>query len=150
MATSTPNSIPLGGSSGQRARSPQLLDPLSRPAPNKRRTFIPWRESFGDAAALDDDRRTGWNARDMHLANQKKINYVSSYNELDFTTPFKTAFNCRPNSRRPKQHLRCFAVYAIYANFFSVLIPWLPQLPTRFLWVGAPANERMGFGRGLL
>ena len=29
----------------------------------------------------------------------------------------QTVFNCRPNSRRPKQHLRCFAVYAIYAIF---------------------------------
>ncbi len=33
--------------------------------------------------------KTGWDAREMHQANQRKMNYVSTFNELEFTTPLE-------------------------------------------------------------
>ena len=81
LALSSPNSLPC-----QRARSPQALDPSS--LPTKRRTFEPWRESIGEAVALDDNMRTGWDAREMRQANQNKMKYVSTFNELEFTALF--------------------------------------------------------------
>ena len=61
------------------------------PPHNKRRTFEPWHESLGEAAALEDNATTGWDAREMHQANQRKMNYVSTFNELEFTTPLESS-----------------------------------------------------------
>jgi ubiquitin C-terminal hydrolase len=85
----TANSFPVGRNVSQRVLSPPALDPTS--APNKRRTFEPWQESIGEAVFLEDKMKTGWDAREMHLSNQRKMKYASSFNELEFTTPLESS-----------------------------------------------------------
>ena len=55
------------------------------------KTFEPWSGSVGEEVALDDDKKAGWNAYEMQRVNEKKMGYVSKFNELEFTTPLDTS-----------------------------------------------------------